>query len=625
MVAINLIAFFTFCQQSNSVADSLIASLDRDLSDSVRLYHLAVIAQEFDSRPNELIYYASLMDSVGKRINDVRWQILARQHLSNAWQHKGYLNKSIKILYEALSLAESSNNTRKVGEIYGSIAQVFSENKELVKALSAEKKAIESFKRSPNPDESLCMAYLNLGYTYYELARYDSAIINYDLGLQVRPENFGWIDGYFVGNIALVKFMQGDAEEAEAGLLKAIVLLEPYDEQYAISDYMNKLAILYESKQQYSQAVAYAIKGVQLSKSLDLKSQVRDGANVLSRVYERLGKVDSALKYYKYYVSARDSIQNTESVKELANQQADYEISLKQAELDLANQQKSSRQNLAIALGIILFISIVFFAYVYVGSQKRKVLYRKLQDLDATKDKFFSIISHDLRGPISAFNGISSIIKGYLRKKSYDELEEMTDLIDKSAHSLSALLDNLLNWSVQQQGQVPYNPEPLYLKEIVDMTVEVFDSIAISKEIAISNEVNPEAYIKGDKNTVLTILRNLVGNAFKYTESGGKITIASNERDDMVNVSVQDTGVGMSQEMVDKLFELQAKKSTYGTKGEKGLGLGLQLVQEFVALNNGSISVESTEGVGTRFIVALPAVKIPGAVSRKELQAVDQA
>jgi signal transduction histidine kinase len=185
-----------------------------------------------------------------------------------------------------------------------------------------------------------------------------------------------------------------------------------------------------------------------------------------------------------------------------------------------------------------------------------------------------------------------------------------------SASQLSALLDNLLNWAVSQQGEFPYAPEQVNIAELTTELQGVFQNMSSAKNIELAFEVEADITAFVDRNSTMTILRNLVGNALKFTESQGKITLSAEVAQDQTIIKVQDTGVGIPQEKLSTLFQLQEKKSTWGTDGEKGIGLGLQLAFDFAAMNKGNISVESETGVGTTFIVVLPH-SIPESLSMK--------
>ena len=190
--------------------------------------------------------------------------------------------------------------------------------------------------------------------------------------------------------------------------------------------------------------------------------------------------------------------------------------------------------------------------------------------------------------------------------KQTEQLLEIADDIDESVDRLSALLDNLLNWAMQQQGHFPNVPEKVNLNEVTQDLIRTLDTMAKGKSINLDSQIDGAIHLWVDKNTTMTILRNLVNNALKFTPEGGHVTIAASSTASKAEIKVQDSGVGIPEEKLKSLFKLQDKKSTYGTSGEKGLGLGLQLVCEFVEMNGGTIDVTSTVGEGTTFAVTLP-------------------
>ncbi|MFY0607165.1 MAG: response regulator [Cyclobacteriaceae bacterium] len=223
------------------------------------------------------------------------------------------------------------------------------------------------------------------------------------------------------------------------------------------------------------------------------------------------------------------------------------------------------------------------------------------------KDRFFAIISHDLRGPVNSFQGLGAILENYIKSKKYDELEEMISEVGQATDQLSRLLDNLLNWASSELSIIPYEPEQIEAHQMIDDLVQIFHSSSKVKNITISNAIEPGTTIWADLNTTLTVFRNLINNALKFTEENGKIEISSESGGDQVSIAVKDSGIGVAQEKLDEIFKLSGQKSTYGTQGEKGVGLGLQLVNEFMKLNKGSVSVKSEEGKGTTFTVSFPA------------------
>ncbi len=231
---------------------------------------------------------------------------------------------------------------------------------------------------------------------------------------------------------------------------------------------------------------------------------------------------------------------------------------------------------------------------------------KQLADANATKDKFFSIIGHDLRNPFNALIGLCEYILDNLNDISPSDIEENTKIMLNSANSGYSLLENLLEWARSQTGNIVFAPTPINLYENVIDCIEIVYHQSFNKDVNIQNLVAPDLYINADKNLLMTILRNLLTNAIKYSYRKGNVIIRAIEYEKHIEVSVQDFGLGISQEMIDKLFRIDFKNSNKGTERETGTGLGLILCKEFVEKHGGTIWVKSEEEKGSEFIFSLP-------------------
>ncbi|HEY3388320.1 MAG TPA: histidine kinase N-terminal 7TM domain-containing protein [Prolixibacteraceae bacterium] len=230
-----------------------------------------------------------------------------------------------------------------------------------------------------------------------------------------------------------------------------------------------------------------------------------------------------------------------------------------------------------------------------------------LQKINAEKDKFFSIIAHDLRSPFSGFLGLTEIMAEDLPSLTMEEIRDISVSMKKSAVNLFRLLENLLNWAKMQQRLIPLKKDLVVLHLVVEESVAMLLESAKTKEIEIIWHIPHEIEIFADTNMLQTIIRNLVSNAVKFTLPGGKVNIsARTTKDKNVEISVEDTGIGMSPAMVDHLFRLDIKTSRKGTEGEPSSGLGLLLCKEFVEIQGGKIWVESDEGKGSTFHFTIP-------------------
>lgn len=226
----------------------------------------------------------------------------------------------------------------------------------------------------------------------------------------------------------------------------------------------------------------------------------------------------------------------------------------------------------------------------------------ELENLNATKDKFFSIIAHDLRSPFNSLLGLTEMMVYDLPHLEKEQIRSMVSILYKSTTNLYRLLENLLQWSQIQNGTIPFKPEPLALQMMVDQSIEMSKEGAMIKEIELQAQVPAHLVVMADPNMLYTILRNLLSNAIKFTHKGGRVSItASTTGNDTVQLSVHDTGIGISPAMIGNLFRLDVKSNRPGTEGESTAGLGLMLCKEFIEKHGGRIWVDSVVGEGSTF------------------------
>ena len=233
----------------------------------------------------------------------------------------------------------------------------------------------------------------------------------------------------------------------------------------------------------------------------------------------------------------------------------------------------------------------------------------QLKELNASKDKFLSMISHDLRSPFSSLRGLIQFTAENIQGWNKAKIEDAINLVSSSTNNLYALIENLLTWSRIQRGVIEFQPQYVEIRKVIVQDVALFGLIAEQKEIALINCVERSLLAYGDINMIDAVLRNLISNALKFTHSGGCVKIAAAQENQFVKISVSDTGVGLRKENIAKLFRIDARYKQLGTAQEKGTGLGLILCREFVEKNGGEIGVESKINQGSTFFFTLP--KIP--------------
>ena len=231
---------------------------------------------------------------------------------------------------------------------------------------------------------------------------------------------------------------------------------------------------------------------------------------------------------------------------------------------------------------------------------------KKLKELNATKDKFFSIIAHDLKNPFSQLLSFTDLIYDNINDYSFDEIKEYIKLLNKSAQNGYDLLENLLEWARSQTGRKDFNPQNFVINELIDKNFSIFELPAKNKSIILNSNLKTKVSVFADYFIINTILYNLISNAIKFTTNNGEINISAKASEKMVIISIKDTGIGILPENINKLFRIDVHFSTKGTNNESGTGLGLILCYEFIKLNNGKIWVESELDKGSTFYISIP-------------------
>jgi signal transduction histidine kinase len=265
-------------------------------------------------------------------------------------------------------------------------------------------------------------------------------------------------------------------------------------------------------------------------------------------------------------------------------------------------------------LSLAILIVILVFRLRISALKKQKILLEKsvaiktaeLNELNVSKDKFFSIIAHDLKNPFNTIIGFSDLMKESIRLNDPATFYEYTEMINTSAIQTLRLLENLLEWANSQRGKLIFTPVPVNLNELVQDEFMMIDEMATGKNIELKSFIPDSLTFVADKNMIRTILRNLITNAVKFTHKNGQVLVNAVSNSEHVEITVTDSGIGMSKEIMSKLFKIDANLTTRGTENEKGTGLGLFLCKEFVEKHNGNIWVESEEGKGSTFKIILP-------------------
>lgn len=383
-------------------------------------------------------------------------------------------------------------------------------------------------------------------------------------------------------------------------------------------------ATVYQQQGKTDEAMACTTKAFGIAKEIKARVIEVSCYKLLTTLWEKKGDDKKALGYFKQFHALEDSLYSNEIQQKILRDQIGFETETlddRIAVLTLREDERISRlkksEFISNILVVVVALSAILLITVYRSGQRRKQINllllqhqeemqkrsEELEQLNEVKDKFFSIISHDLRSPINALAGLMDLLdKGAIAP--HELPVAIKELRTRFNHTRS-LMNNLLDWTVLQMDKMHLQAANVPLKKIVDENIELLGSIQ-NKHVNMINRIPETAIGYADSNTINLVIRNLITNAIKFTNDGGEIVLASEEKGNELVVSIKDNGIGMTEDITKKLFDKVNPYSTRGTANEKGTGLGLILCKEFVEKNGGRIWVESTVDKGSTFWFTLP-------------------
>ncbi|MEM6641596.1 MAG: tetratricopeptide repeat protein [Bacteroidota bacterium] len=543
---------------------------------------------------------------------------------ANAYNGLGVLNTyqsnyypALDYYFKSIEISKGISHREGIANCLNNIAIIYYYLGDNQSALDYSFQALE-VKKELAIQREIALSYSNIGYFYGTLKDYENAKLYHQQALMLRKE-IGDIVGLAESFSNMGEALYGEENFASAieNFKRALVLYDSIglkaDRTYSLIG----LGKSYMELGKLGEAEDYLRTGLREANDASFNSNVRDAAFALAEVQKQKGNYREALIAYELFHETSDSLRNEEQTKKIARLETEFEFKDAQAaereryEADIEERNSTQKLTYYFLSALTLVLGIVIFFNAKLKKLNRAVKRQKddLESLNATKNRFFSIISHDLRGPVVNMTGVNDLINHHIRE-NYDlqgdsALEEITNYQQNASTQVLGLLDSLLKWALKEEGSIPFNPVLLNVNHCIAETCELLKPQALSKEIKLDHSLEGEIEWALDKNTFMTILRNLVSNSLKFTEKGGNILIQA-RKSDMLEVRVEDDGVGISADKMQNLFKINEQKVSKGTSGEQGTGLGLNLVYDFVKLNHGDITVESEVDQGTVFILKFP-------------------
>lgn len=561
--------------------------------------------------------------------------------LSYVYSYVSSEMKSLECDFKALSIAEDLQDSLSLSIIYNNIGTTYTKMKNYSAAISYYDKSLEIDEKLQRIVD-LAITNSNIGMLKMKYDRIHEVDVNYTKLIELIPliENKFVVPTLYLSLASyytnLEKF---DSAAHYIDLANAALEENPYAHFQARS--VRREAELYFKQKMYKKANELFEKCVEMYNSLGMVEEFADIYQKKSEAYAHLQMYDKAYEYSQLSQEARESLEiknTTNLLNEFESEQHKKEnerliLEQKIRDKESENIRIRLRFKFLIAVSIIVLLIItmlvIIFSFrriqhknkelkgqhIYIKSQKvlledsvQKLTHSEsnLKALNATKDKFFSIIAHDLRSPFNSICGFSALLKENVETYDVEKKRKYLGIIHTSAYNTLNLLDNLLEWAKSQTGQINYSPILISLSPVIQEVVALSQSAALSKDISLIDNNTEDLEVYADEGMLKTILRNLITNAIKFTPTHGRVSLFAASLEGEIEITVSDNGVGMNDEKKSQLFQIETNKTSVGTNKEEGSGLGLVLCRELVEKHGGKIWVESQLGKGSSFKFTLP-------------------
>lgn len=543
----------------------------------------------------------------------------------------GTYDVALQKFMEALSLYEETDNKLGIAKCLigqGLIQQGIGRNKEAIKLFQKANTIIKEL----NDTVLESKVYLNIGISQIELKEIDESYDNFHkslkLAVQNKDSNMEHLSQNRLGNL---HYLRNDLDSSVYYYKK--VLDASQANQWEKSFANTGLSEVYIKKGDYKKAEEYGLKGFEAAKNTQAKWDIARAAEILSIAYKNDHNYELAFKYLAICKSYNDSLFNDAKLKEinllqLKRKEAENEKLVAKNE---AAQHKLKNTRLFSVSVILFMLYLLTIIYQYTKNNKvREKLYSELElknqdiesqqmlitaqnhnlsELNQTKNKLFSILSHDLRSPIASIQQVLGLLRE--GEISSEELKVLAEHLITQVDSTSIMLNNILHWSMTQLDGAKINKENIDLEKVVKDSIAGLNLMAKAKEIKfIHTNSEKDTVVDADKGHVQIILNNLLSNAIKFTPIAGTIEIRYSEDGTFIHMHINDSGKGISQAKIEEILNFDKRVvSEKGTGFEEGTGLGLLLVKQFLSDNNGQLDIVHHQEGGTEFIASLPKAK----------------
>lgn len=602
-----------------SSLEALVKVLERP-DDSVKVVTLKLLCWENrNSDPDKAIEYGQMAVSLAKSLNLKMELSDSYNRLGIAYRNKGRYAQALECYFNGLEVSRTHGFDKHLAFQYNNLADLYNRLGLYGRALEFGKRAME-YAQKVNDDYTLAYIYNIMGTIYKNKNELDSALNCFTHSLELR-QKIGYNQGIATShlNIGSIELLREQYSKSLQSIQTAIDLYSPKNDLQGIAIAYYYKGQLYNKLGNFNNAIYCFDESLKYNESFKNLTVSRDCYNGLAYAYAKKKLFDKAYYFSSKATEINDSISLSQYVERLTQltEALKYEETLnlqKEREKALAERLDFQRNIIKLYIAIIILLALIvgLVIYFYIKRAKDIRLLQAQRDeinmLNSTKDRFFSILAHDLKNQLTSIVTIAQMVKDKSLAIGDDGLIELSRRLYALGFATNDLLENVLSWIKSQGKQVIARKSNIDLKEFIDRVILTQKPAAEIKSVAINNRVEPGISIHTDADMLSTVVRNLISNAIKFSSSGGRVDVFAFPKGNHVEISITDYGVGMPRETTDRLFNTLESLTQPGTMNEQGSGLGLIICNQLVTDLGGQIKVTSEPQRGSTFTVSLPHV-----------------
>lgn len=551
---------------------------------------------------------------LSKKIQDKTYLIRSYAKLGTTYKNLDSLDKALESFLKGLEIANEINNKEWQSNIYNYLGSAYLQYGQNKIALKYYKQSY-SIALKQNDSVAICNVLNNIGIVFWKEQKLDSSFSYIQESMLISKDlkdSIGLISSY--NNLGMLQSELGNLKRALGYYHQAYNLALRLGNKWESANILNNLAALNMKLGLLDDVESSLEEAVKIS--VEIKSSLLESDSYfnLSEYYTLKGNYEKSLKAFKKYHQLNTSLINEETSDKIAGLEKDFELRSKDRNLVKLSEANNIQYYLIILLAtsLVLVGTLIFIYFRKFGENKSltEELKKKNTDLEKLSDernKFFTLISHDLKAPLYNISNLSNLVKMYYNDMDEAERDTTLDQLNISSKHLLTLVDNILQWSRTQVGTMENNPEPLNLNSLIVESIDILSSFASEKDIELVKDISKTeyTYVKADYNLLTTAIRNLISNAIKFSYRNHKVEIITDTKDGKIKIDVIDTGIGIADDIRSEILKGNAS-TTLGTDNEKGSGLGLKITKEFIEMTGGQVTLVSKEGKGTTFSIILP-------------------